>query len=371
MKKASKITLILLMSSSSIIASNNFKVYDIKSAKVEYSIKGSGKILGSPTSTEGTKKVIFDNYGVDMLTHETKVDTQTVMGKTNTVKVDYIKLKKEASEYVVNFEHKKITRSQNMSAAIALGNNMQKNSEKMMKKMGGKKIGTDKVLGYSCDIWDLMGSKQCIYKGLPLRIVTKIMGVTNVEVATKAEFDIEISKDDLKLPDFPVYELDPSNMENGYVEIDKSKLEEMDQKSIQGADKSRKELAELKATMKAAAKSAGVKEGERPTKAQQKAMQQAMMASMLPKIKEKALAEEKLLRVGYECMKDANTLEEANVCNDKVNAMGGEQEEAFKKWNPDMKKEILGFLENFLNVTAPCVKKAQSMRELKGCNPKN
>jgi len=293
------------------------------------------------------------------------------MGKINTVKVDYIKLKKEASEYVVNFEHKRITRSQNMSAAIALGTNMQKNSEEMMQKMGGKKIGIDKVLGYTCDVWDLMGSKQCIYKGLPLRIETKIMGVTNVEVATKAEFNIEISKNDLKLPDFPVYELDPSNMQNGYIQLDKSKLKEMDQKAIQKVDKSRRELAELKATMQDAAKSAGVKDGERPTKAQQKAMQESMMSAMLPKIKKKTLAEEKILHVGYKCIKDANTLKEANICNDKLNAMGGEEEEPFTEWNPKIKKEILGYLENFLNVIAPCIKKAQNMRELKGCNPNN
>jgi len=371
MKKTSKITLILLMSSSSIIASNNFKIYDIKSAKVEYSIKGSGNILGSSSTTEGTKKVVFDNYGVDMLTHETKVDTQTVMGKTNSVKTDYIELKKEASKYIVNFEHQRITRSENLSAAITLGNNMQKNSEEMMKKMGGKKIGTDKVLDYTCDVWNLMGTKQCIYKGLPLRVESKIMGITNIEVATKAEFNVAISKDDLKLPDFPVYEIDPSNMQNGYVELDKNKLAEMDKKSIQNADKSRKELAQLKVTMENAAKSAGVKDGERPTKAQQKAMQESMMSAILPQIKKKTVDEEKILLVGYKCIKDAHTLKEANICNDKLNAMGGEEEEPFTEWNPKIKKEVLGYLNNFLNVIAPCIKKAQNMQDLKACNPNN
>jgi len=41
-------------------------------------------------------------------------------------------------------------------------------SKEMMKSMGGKKIGTDKVLVYTCEVWDMMGVNQCIYKGRPL-----------------------------------------------------------------------------------------------------------------------------------------------------------------------------------------------------------
>ena len=68
----------------------------------------------------------------------------------------------------------------------------------------GKKTGTDKVLGYTCEVWELMGVKQCIYKGIPLRVESNIMGMKNMEIATKAEFEISLSKDNFKLPDFPL-----------------------------------------------------------------------------------------------------------------------------------------------------------------------
>jgi len=70
----------------------------------------------------------------------------------------------------------------------------------MLKKMGGKKIGSDKVAGYSCDVWELMGTKQCLYKGIPLKIESDVMGIKSVEIATKAEFSTVTNKD-FKLPD--------------------------------------------------------------------------------------------------------------------------------------------------------------------------
>ncbi len=119
----------------------------------------------------------------------------------------------------------------------------------MMKQMGGKKTGTDQVLGYNCDVWTLMGStKQCMYKGIPLKIESNVMGIKSREIATKVEFDISLSKDDFKLPDFPIYD------EYG-TKLDKNNLDAMDNKSEVQATQEAEDMAALGASMAAAMQS--------------------------------------------------------------------------------------------------------------------
>ena len=172
--------------------------------------------------------MIFSDHGVQNLNEETKTTKQTMSGKTKTTESHTMSYMKESMIYTVDFDSKKIMRMENMAAAIGalMGGekNMKQTGEEMMKKMGGKKTGTDKILGYTCDVWNLMGTRQCMYKGIPLKVETNMMGIINTEVATKAEFDISLPKDDFKLPDFPIYDMQGNKLDN-------SKLESMDKKS--------------------------------------------------------------------------------------------------------------------------------------------
>jgi len=345
---------------------SQMKLYDVKSGKVEYKIKGSGKIMGQKMQTIGKKRVIFDEYGAKNLTEENKIDKQTIMGQTKTTKTHTMTYMKSGMLYHVDFDKKRIMRMENMAASMAAlmggGKDMKQSAEAMMKKMGGKKTGTDKVLGYTCDVWSLMGTKQCIYKGIQLKVETNMMGIINTEIATKAEFDIALPKDDFNLPDFPVYDMQGNK-------LDKSRLDAMDEKSEVQAKKGAEDMVALRVSMSDAAKDAGIKEGQRGTKAQQEQMKESMMTAMFPRIKQKALADEDIMHVGYACLSKADTLKEANVCNDKINAMGGEGEEPFDEWSPQTKKETLGFLNQYLNVMVPCIKKAQNMQDMKQCSP--
>ena len=129
-----------------------------------------------------------------------------------------------------------------------------------------------------------------------------------------------------------------------------------------------KDMAELRKRMEDAAKSAGIKEGERPTKAQEEKMKEAMMVGMLPRIKQKILSQEKMMRFAQECLSEADTLKEANKCNHKTNTMSGIEEEDFDEWNPKAKKEMLALLDQGFQVME-CVKKAQSMDAVQQCMP--
>ena len=118
--------------------------------------------------------------------------------------------------------------------------------------------------------------------------------------------------------------------------------------------------------MAGAMQSAGVKKGENPTEAQEKAMGDAMMASMPPMMKQKMLSEEKMLQFAKGCLAKADTLEEANVCSRKMDEMSGEEDEDFTEWNEKTKKETLGFIDQGL-VGMECIKKAETMDDAKKC----
>ena len=365
--KIINVSMVLLMSSSMLSANDDqMKKYDIESGRIEYAIKGSSDMMGMKMKTIGKKRVLFTDYGIQDLTENNQITKQTMSGQTKNTKTHTMVYMKNGTVYTVDFDSKRISRIENMGAAMGAfmgdGQNIKQSGEAMMLKMGGKKTGTDKILGYNCDIWNLMGTKQCMYKGIPLKVETNMMGIINTEVATKIEFDISLSKDNFKLPDFPIYDMQGNK-------LDKSKLDAMDKQAKAEAAKSSDDMAELRKVMATAAKNAGIKDGERATQTQEEAMKSSMMEAMLPRMKQEILSEEKMMRFGYECLGKADTLKEANECNNKTNAMSGEQEEPFDEWNPETKKEILGFLDQYINEMVPCIKKAQSMQDAEQCMP--
>jgi hypothetical protein len=217
----------------------------------------------------------------------------------------------------------------------------------------------------------MMGVKQCLYKGIPLKVESDMMGIKSVEIATKAEFDIALSKDDFKLPDFPIYGMS-DDMSKPPTKLDKSELDKMDAQAEKQQAKESKEMGDLAKVMAAAAAQAGMTEGKAPSKDQQQAMEQAMQGMMLPMIKKKALAQEDMMRFGKKCLGAADTLKEANQCTQeaatKFPATKNNNDFSFEEWNPAVKKKVLGDIDQFLQAT-PCIKKASSMQQFEKCMP--
>ncbi len=388
MKKILKISLVLTVGIGlSQLHANSMKRYDIKSGKIEYALSEDGNIMGvAKVKSVGKKRVIFDNYGIKNLEEEVKVKKETTMGKTTTNKRHTLRYMNNAIIYNVDFKQKRIERMRNEGAAMAAmfggGSNLKESGEAMMKGMGGKKLGTDKVLGYTCDVWELMGSKQCIYKGVPLRVVTNIMGMKSTEVATKAEFDIALNKDDFKLPDYPVYDFNMDRMMAGKEPkpLDKSRLEEMDRRDNAQAKVEAQEGAEamkgLAAGVAALAK-AGVdlKSSKDLTPEQEKIMQDAMIKAMggqdkmVGKMKKEILENVVQIEFAQKCFGSANTLSDVNKCVDKGNEMFNDDREYYTSWTPKDKQEELQEIEDFKKAV-PCIKAAKTMIEVKQCLPK-
>lgn len=366
MKKTILVSIILVMSNTLLAADTNpLKKYEVENGKVEYEIKGSGDIMGMKMKTIGKRRLIFTDYGVENLIEENKISKQEMNGKAKakTTKTHTITYMKNSIAYTVNFKAKRIVRMQNPMTAMAGlmggGKNVEQAGKEMMIQMGGKKVGTDKVLGYPCDVWDLMGVKQCMYKGLPLKVESNIMGVKNTEIATKAEFERSLSNDDFKLPDFPIYDMEGNK-------LDKADLVAMDTKNAAQAEKSAQEMMGLRKRMIEASRNAGIKKGQSPTKEQTDNMVNSMMTGMLPMMKKKMLSQEKIIRFGKECFGNANTLKEANLCSQKANAMSGDNEPDLEEWNSQTKKELMKSMDEGL-VAMECIKKAQTMDAAQRC----
>lgn len=195
--KVLKAILLIAVAVSGLIA--DIKRYEIKSGIIEYTTNGSTNIMGMTSKTIGESKLIFKDWG-NFERHEEK-STTTTMGQTES---DHeIMIVKDGKFYAVDFEEKIIIETDPEALAKMGKQDMQQMGKDMMIKMGGKKVGNEKVLGFKCDIWEIMGSKTWIYKGVPLKTEANIMGTTHLQIATKAKFNVSISDKEFVLPDFP------------------------------------------------------------------------------------------------------------------------------------------------------------------------
>lgn len=172
--------------------------YELKSAIIEYEIKGSGLVMGAKALLNGTSNLYFKDYGNIELIEE-KI-AQTIMGE----KEEEHTISKLVGNkvYTVDFEDEVIYEQKIL---LDDDNNPILNmKDSDLISMGAKKIGNEKILGYLCDIWELGEDKLSIYKSIPLKIVSVAMGITQIQEAKVAKFDIKIDDEKFKLPSFPI-----------------------------------------------------------------------------------------------------------------------------------------------------------------------
>lgn len=186
--------------------------YELKSAIIEYEIKGFGLVMGAKALLSGTSNLYFKDYGNIELIEE-KI-AQTIMGE----KEEEHTISKLVGNkvYTVDFEdeviyEQKILLDDNNNPILNM-----KDSDLI--SMGAKKIGNEKILGYLCDIWELGEDKLSIYKSIPLKIVSVAMGITQIQEAKVAKFNIEIDDEKFKLPSYPIKTVDEM-LEDGDVEV--------------------------------------------------------------------------------------------------------------------------------------------------------
>lgn len=173
--------------------SHEFKRYAIKSAIVEYQLTGM---------QTGTSITYFDNYGMQEATYEKAlVDVFGVKQETETA--NYLN---GYWQYNIDLLTNSGTKTKNTFLESLVENSdgdLEEPGLEMFRSMGGKMTGTEELLGKSCNVWELesMGTKVWVWKNIPLKSETEMMGLTILRTAIRLEENIDIPQEMLKIPD--------------------------------------------------------------------------------------------------------------------------------------------------------------------------
>ena len=163
---------------------SKMKRYGVKQACIEYTVSGDMQ--------SGTEVLYFDQWGAREAKYEVKT---TAVGpiKTEENKVTFME---GTMMYTVNLKDKTGSKMENPMLKGFEGQDLTEVGEKMMKQMGGKKIGSEKFLGRQADIWEIkqMGTKSWVWKGVPLKSELNMMGMKISIVATKISEEFDKSK---------------------------------------------------------------------------------------------------------------------------------------------------------------------------------
>lgn len=177
------------------------KRYEVESGEIEYVIKGGGNMMGMKSSTEGKKTVVFEKWGNHEVSESYEKNTNGFGAPEETHELTQFKNGKVAS---VDFEEKVIYIHDLMQKSYQGSNeNYTQFGRDMLEQNGGKRVGSEKILGYNCEVWEWMGAKIWVYKGVTLKVTTNMMGMTHTEVATKARFNKKIPSSRFALPKYP------------------------------------------------------------------------------------------------------------------------------------------------------------------------
>jgi len=190
MKKISFV-LIIAFVFVSINYAQNINRYQFKSGKIVYQSSGS---------MVGTETMYFDNYGMleakntkvvmDMMGIKQEMDTKVIMDRNWVYSID------NKTNTASKLENPIFSMFPERTDAVNVG-------EEMMKKMGGKKTGTETINGNDCDIWEIeqLKSKIWVWKSIPIKSEINAMGLSIIQIATSVEVDVTVSPNEFKLPE--------------------------------------------------------------------------------------------------------------------------------------------------------------------------
>ena len=170
-----------------------YKRYSMKSAIVKYEMTGL---------QNGTAKLYFDDYGMKEATYETA--TLEMYGMKQEIEtVNYLH---GYWQYNLDKKTNSATKSKNtMLESIVEGSedgDLVEVGLEMFGAMGGKKTGKEDIIGKPCEIWELqsMGTKVWVWKNIPLRSETDIMGIKIIRVATSVVENADIPSGKIEVP---------------------------------------------------------------------------------------------------------------------------------------------------------------------------
>ncbi|WP_321372685.1 hypothetical protein [uncultured Draconibacterium sp.] len=170
-----KIIILLLAIISMNCMAQEAKKYAIKSGYIKYELSGN---------TSGTKELWWDDFGQKSCEIEKSTTTTKMFGIKNTEEKNMCTVLVKDKFWVADYIDDSGTSgtmpyyqdAQDFASEMT-EQEQQEFADELLEQLGGKKLGTETLGSYSCDVMKLMGAKSWVYKGIILKNEAKIMGI--------------------------------------------------------------------------------------------------------------------------------------------------------------------------------------------------
>lgn len=190
----------------------SFKLYGVESGIIEYATTTIGTVASGTVTGSGSAQFYFENWGALSLENEEYTNKTVVTipisnevitdidNVHNTVKIDY------EMYYDVDYEAKIIYSQETPIVAFMRLYNYDayEAGRQTLISAGGVQLDNEDYKGYDCEVWTVLASKSWIHKGVLLKIVTTLAGITITKEATDIKFDVPVNDSYFKLPDFEI-----------------------------------------------------------------------------------------------------------------------------------------------------------------------
>lgn len=355
MNKQLVMVMLLLMAQSA--ATDVFKRYQIKTGMILYDVSTTGTAPGLTTKTNGIFRLVFDDWGAKELKEEDLTEIQTgdfydKRERHSMTKLDY------GTVYTVNFDENLTyqTRDSTIDMAIAKGVDMSDQSLDAIKEMKAKKIGTDTVVGYKCDIWQIHDQIICMHKGIPLSVTIKADGFTSTRIAQVVNMDKALDPKEFELPRFDI-------------------LSEQDYRSNKAASVQSSDYIQAVDNLKKDVNLTKTQSSDDLTQKQINTIIDSIGAPYLRRQKKYLPTLLKRLDAAKDCIKTSEDSDSAKQCivpvneiNDKLGDTAANYD--YRNWDDDSKEKVIKSMNKEikdLKVTINCVEKSKKTTDVIIC----
>ncbi len=173
----------------------------------KYAVKSGYLKLELSGSTTGTKELWWDDYGNNTCELEKSTTTTKMFGIKDVTKKHMLTILVKDRYWVVDYIENTGTKGtvpfyqEGKDMVEGMSEQEQKDfADEFLAQLGGEKQGTEKINGYTCDVFKVMGAKTWIYKGIALKSQAKVLGIKNNEMFTVFKPNTSVPSSKFKAP---------------------------------------------------------------------------------------------------------------------------------------------------------------------------
>ncbi len=332
-----------------LLAKTDQKRFDVQSGMILYTVSGGGQLTEDVNLTiKGKGKLRFKDWGVVALIEE---DFEEIISGAlqNIETVQRCQKLEEKQKFDVDFKTKKI-----------LERPMPKGDFKEYITKGLVKTGQEEIAGVTCDMWEGVGVRKCIHKGIPLLVEHYLLGTYYRKKASSITFDIDTKAANCSIPNYPIqkFALFKTNSKTN----SKKSPQEFSKVLLSVSEEMQKELSVSK-----------IEEDNFPS--EQKRV-------WLDKIGQNIFKKEKLflpqfllsMKKARVCLAQAENWIEANVCVEDVVQLKAQltkdRDNNIEQWKGEEKEKVLNDFDEHISLLESrmkCIRGSQNMTDLSSC----